>query len=96
MKRSPLKIPPQRGRTFRVVAGGTLGTLAGWGLTQVWICARTGVLDWSMKRGPLHIERGSQPELFWVYIIAFFVGFLWLFYICCAEIVYAMLWYKPQ
>jgi hypothetical protein len=49
-----------------------------------------------MKRGPLHIERGSQPELFWVYIIAFFVGFLWLFYICCAEIVYAMLWYKPQ
>jgi hypothetical protein len=49
-----------------------------------------------MKRGPLHVEQASQPELFWVYIIGLFVGFLWLFYICCAEIVYAMLWYKPQ
>jgi hypothetical protein len=95
-RRSPLRIPPQRGRTFRVVISGTLGTFAGWGLTQVCVAARTGVLDWTMKRGPLHIERASQPELFWVYIIGFFLGFIWLLYVCCVEIVYAMLWYEPQ
>jgi hypothetical protein len=49
-----------------------------------------------MKRGPIHIERASRPELFWLFIIGLFLGFLWLFYICCAEIVYAMLWYEPQ
>jgi hypothetical protein len=96
MKRSPLRIPPQRGRTFRVAVSGVLGTLAAWGLTQVWISARTGVMDWAMKRGPLHIERANQPELFWVYVVGFFLGFLWLFYVCCAEIIYAVLWYKPQ
>jgi hypothetical protein len=96
MRRSPLKIPPHRGRTFRVIASGALGTLAGWALTQVWVAAHTGVLDWSMKRGPIHIERASRPELFWLFIIAFSLGFLWLLYVCCAEIVYAMLWYEPQ
>ena len=95
-RRSPLQIPPQRGRTFRVIISGTLGTVAGWGLTQIWVAARTGILDWSMKRGPIHIERASRPELFWVFIIVFFLGFLWLLYVCCAEIVYAMLWYEPQ
>jgi len=97
MKRcSPLKIPPQRGRTFRVIISGVLGTLAGWGLTQVWVAVHKGVLDWAMKRGPIHIERVSRPELFWLFVIAFFLGFLWLFYVCCAEIFYAMLWYEPQ
>jgi hypothetical protein len=95
-RRSPLQIPPQRGRTFRVVISGTLGTVAVWGLTQVWVAVRTGVLDWSMKRGPIHIERALRPEAFWFCMIGFFLGFLWLFYICCAEIVYAMLWYEPQ
>jgi len=76
--------------------GGTLGTFAGWGLTQVWVAAHTGILDWDMKRGPIHIEQATRPELFWVFTIAFCLGFLWLLYVCCAEIVYAMLWYKPQ
>jgi len=95
-RRSPLQIPPQRGRTFRVIISSALGTFAGWGLTQVWVAAHTGVLDWAMKRGPIHIERASRPELFWLFVIGFFFGFLWLFYVCCAEIVYTMLWYKPQ
>lgn len=97
MKRlSPLRIPPERGRIFRILISSALGTFAGWGLTQVCVAARTGVFDWAMKRGPLHTLRASQPELFWVYVVGFLLGFLWLFYVCCAEIVYTMLWYEPQ
>jgi len=97
MKRlSPLRIPPERGRIFRILISSALATFAGWGLTQVCVAARTGVFDWAMKRGPLHTLRTSQPELFWVYVIGFLLGFLWLFYVCCAEIVYTMLWYEPQ
>jgi hypothetical protein len=97
MKRlSPLRIPPERGRIFRILISSALGTFAGWALTQVCVAARTGVFDWAMKRGPLHTLRASQPELFWVYVIGFLLGFLWLFYVCCAEIVYTMLWYEPQ
>src|SRR5438270_1106334 len=94
--RSPLKIPPQRGRAFRLILSGTVGALAAWAVTQVWSAARTGVLDWPMRYGHVHIEQAIRPGLFWVYIILFFIGFLWLLYACCAEIVYAVLWYEPQ
>jgi hypothetical protein len=92
--RSPLKIPPQRGRLFRLILSGALGTLAGWAITQLWIAARTGIFDWTTKYGQIHIEQAVRPALFWLYIAGFVLGFLWLLYACCAEILYAILWYE--
>jgi len=94
--RSPLKIPPQRGRVFRLVVSITLGALAAWAFTQLWAAVHTGILDWQMRYAHIHIERAIEPQSFWFYVTVFFAGFLWLLYACCAEILYAILWYEPQ
>ena len=89
-RRSPLLIPAERGRVFRIVIG-TLFIVVGFYVTVITVQGiQSGVLIWPTKYEPhLSVHRTIQPVSFCVAAIAWIVMCGWIIYAAIAEILYA-------
>jgi hypothetical protein len=89
-RRSPLLIPAERGRVFRIVVG-TLFVVLGFYVAVITVQRiQSGVLIWPSNYEPhLSVHRTTQPTSFWVAAIAWIVMCGWIIYAAIAEILYA-------
>jgi hypothetical protein len=94
---SPLFIPRERGKVFRVVFSGVLIALGIWIAVITVEGFRSGSLIWPSRHHPhIFVERIGQPTAFWTAAVVWITVCTWMLYASVAEILYATRDRKPR